>query len=72
MKTRGSYRSEEEGLSSLATTAIEMNRLQKLRQKSDFYCKVVDVFVLTDRRDYNLLCSRLLKQIGNNKYIRKN
>ena len=32
--------------------------------KSDFYYKVVDVFIQIDRRDYNLLCSCLLKQIA--------
>ena len=34
-----------------------MDRLQELWRKSDFYYKVVDVFVQTDRRDDNLLRS---------------
>ena len=51
IKTYNRNRTEEDRLSSLATIAIEMERLQRLRQnKEDFYKKVINVFVKKDRR----------------------
>ena len=61
------YRSEEESLSLLATTANEIDRLQELCCDKKVTISLLQsrrCFVQTDRRDYNnLLCSCLLKQI---------
>ena len=51
IKTYNRNRTEEERFSSLATIAIEKERLQKLRlNKDDFYNNVTDIFVQKDRR----------------------
>ena len=51
IKTYSRNRTKEERLSSLALIAIEMERLQILRQnKDEFYCNVIDAFVKKDRR----------------------
>ena len=51
IKTYNRNRTEEDRLSSLATIAIEMERLQRLRlNKENFYNKVINVFVRKDRR----------------------
>ena len=51
IKTYSRNRTKEERLSSLALIAIEMERLQILRQnKDEFYCNVIDAFVKNDRR----------------------
>ena len=51
IKTYNRNQTEEKRLSSLATIAIEKERLQKLLQnKEDFYNNVIDIFVQKDRR----------------------
>ena len=51
IKTYNRNRTEEERLSSLATIAIEKERLQRLRlNRDDFYNNVTDIFVQKDRR----------------------
>ena len=53
IKTYSRNRTKEERLSSLALIAVEMERLQILRQnKDEFYCNVIDAFVKDRRMDF--------------------